>query len=208
VLFFITLPAMAGLIALREPIVSTLFYRGRFDYGATVGTSDALLFYPVGIWAMVGVRVLAAAFYSMQDTRRPVKAAVFALTANVILSFVLMWPLKHKGLALANALASMLNFAVLFYFLRQKLKRVEGRRIAASFAKSLFASVLMGAGGYLFLRSGLWQQKGMAMEKAWRLSAGIGLSAGIYLIVCYFLRSEELGYVVKAVRKRVGGQHK
>src|SRR4030066_1096648 len=35
-LFFITIPAMAGLIALREPIVNILFQRGKFDYTATV----------------------------------------------------------------------------------------------------------------------------------------------------------------------------
>jgi putative peptidoglycan lipid II flippase len=44
-LFFISVPAMAGLIALREPIVNLLFQRGQFDYTATKGTAEALLFY-------------------------------------------------------------------------------------------------------------------------------------------------------------------
>src|SRR4030066_2469311 len=47
-LFFITVPAMVGLIALREPIVNMLFERGNFDYAATIGTSQALLFYSLG----------------------------------------------------------------------------------------------------------------------------------------------------------------
>ena len=36
-LFFITVPAMAGLIALRGPIVNLLFVRGRFDAGGRRG---------------------------------------------------------------------------------------------------------------------------------------------------------------------------
>ncbi|OHE56817.1 MAG: murein biosynthesis integral membrane protein MurJ, partial [Thermodesulfovibrio sp. RBG_19FT_COMBO_41_18] len=117
-LFFITIPAMAGLIALREPIVNILFQRGKFDYVATVGTAQALLFYSIGIWSIVGVRVVTASFYSMQDTKTPVKVAVIALAANVIFSIILMKPLKHSGLAFANALASGVNFLLLFFFLR------------------------------------------------------------------------------------------
>jgi putative peptidoglycan lipid II flippase len=43
-LFYISVPAMAGLIALREPIVNLLFQRGTFDYAATQATAEALMF--------------------------------------------------------------------------------------------------------------------------------------------------------------------
>ncbi len=115
-LFFITVPAMVGLIALRFPIVSTLYQRGKFGAAATIGTADALMFYSVGIWAMVGVRVIAATFYSMQDTRTPVMTAAATMVINVLLSLLLMGPLKHAGLAFANALAAMCNFTMLFFF--------------------------------------------------------------------------------------------
>jgi putative peptidoglycan lipid II flippase len=42
-LFFITVPAMVGLIALRFPIVSTLFQHGEFTYTASMATADALM---------------------------------------------------------------------------------------------------------------------------------------------------------------------
>ena len=61
-----------------------LFQRGKFDYAATIGTSQALLFYSLGIWAMVGVRIVTVSFYSMQDTRTPVKVAVIALLTNIL----------------------------------------------------------------------------------------------------------------------------
>ena len=203
VLFFITLPAMAGLIALREPIVSALFMRGKFDWAATVATADTLLFYSIGIWAMVGVRVLNASFYSMQDTRLPMKSAIISLTGNIVFSLVLIGPLQYMGLALANSLASMLNFSILFYALRKRLRRLEGRRIFASFFKSMVGCLALGVVGFFISRMGLWSLPGMAPGKALWLAAGIIFSFGAYLLVCYLLKSEELGYLFKFIKNRM-----
>jgi putative peptidoglycan lipid II flippase len=201
-LFFITVPAMAGLIALREPIVNILFQRGKFDYAATVGTAQALLFYSMGIWSIVGVRVVTAGFYSMQDTRTPVKVAVIALAANVVFSILLMKPLKHSGLALANALASTINFTVLFYFLRKKLKRVDTRRVLRSFTKTILASSVMGVTGGLLLRSEIWQIQGNTVDKVFYLSGTSIICIGIYFFLSFLLKSEEASYVTEMVKQR------
>jgi putative peptidoglycan lipid II flippase len=201
-LFFISIPAMAGLIALREPVVNFLFQRGEFDYKATVGTAEALMFYSTGVWAFVGVRVVAATFYSMQDTKTPVKAAVVALTANVLLSLALMGPLRHGGLALANALSSMLNFTILMYFLRKKLGRVEGRRILASFVKAIFASAVMGALAWMALRGEMWRLPGDFLIKAAWLFGTIALSVLVYVILCRILKCEELEFIIRRFLKK------
>ena len=104
------------------------FQRGKFDYAATAGTADALLFYSIGIWAIVGVRIVTASFYSMQDTKTPIKILVVTVMTNIILSLALMGPLKHSGLALANALASTVNFLLLFYFLRRKTGKAGSKK--------------------------------------------------------------------------------
>lgn len=203
-LFFLTVPAMAGLIALREPIVSTLFQRGMFDYTATKGTSDALLYYSLGVWAMVGVRVTAVTFYSMQDTKTPVKVAVISLTTNVLLSLILMGPMSYRGLALANAVASMVNFTILFYFLRKKLGRVGARKIIKAFIKVSLASVVMGVTGWLFLRSSIWMQTGMLIKKVSLLSGTILLCITVYLFISYILKSKEMGFVMNMIKGRFG----
>ncbi|MEW6584120.1 MAG: murein biosynthesis integral membrane protein MurJ [Nitrospirota bacterium] len=201
-LFFIAVPAMAGLIALREPIVNILFQRGKFDYAATVGTAEALLFYSVGIWSIVGVRVVTASFYSMQDTKTPVKIAALSLAANVLFSIVFMNPLKHGGLALANSLASWVNFALLFLFLRKKLKRVDSKRILLSFLKILFASFVMGIVGRILLHGNLWQTPGDTFKKATFLSSSVILCFTTYLLITYLLKSEELLHLAEIVRKK------
>lgn len=201
-LFFITIPAMTGLIALREPIVNILFQRGKFDYAATVGTAQALLFYSIGIWSIVGVRVVTAGFYSLQDTRTPVKVAVVALAANIVFSILLMKPLKHSGLALANALASSINFTVLFYFLGKKLKRIDIRKVLRSFTKTILASSVMGITGGLLIRSEIWQIQGNTTDKVFYLSGTIALCTCLYLFFSYILKSEEASYVITMIRQR------
>jgi putative peptidoglycan lipid II flippase len=201
-LFFISIPAMAGLIALREPIVNLLFQRGRFDYAATVGTAEALLFYSLGIWAIVGVRVVTATFYSMQDTKTPVKVAVVALTTNVLLSLALLGPLKHSGLALANALSSMLNFTLLFYFLRKRLGRVDAKRIVSSFIKVSAASTVMGLLGWWMLHGRMWTETGNSLLKAGYLFGIIALCIGVYLLFSRALRSEELNFMLDLIKQR------
>lgn len=202
ILFFITVPAMAGLIALREPIVNLLFQRGRFDYGATVGTAQALLFYSIGIWSIVGVRTITAGFYSMQDTKTPVKVAVISVAVNVFFSIALMGPLKHSGLALANSLASGINFALLFYFLRKKLPRVDGKGIIRSFLKTAFASLATGLAGFAILHGEIWRIHGNTGLKIFSLGGTMLFCVLFYLVITYLLKSEECSYILAMVKRK------
>lgn len=201
-LFFITVPAMAGLIALSVPIVNTLFQRGEFTYFATVATADALMFYSFGIWAIVGVRVLASTFYSMQNTKTPVKIAIFSMILNIILSLLLMNPLKHNGLALANALASISNFVLLFYFLRNELGGIGAARIIKSFLKILLASCVMGIAGWFILQGELWMTDGNLLIKSFYLSITIIMCVCIYMFLSHLLKSEEMNYIIERVIKK------
>lgn len=201
-LFFISIPAMAGLISLREPIVNLLFQRGTFDYAATQATAEALMFFSLGIWATGGVKILTVTFYSMQDTKTPVKIAAVGVATNLILCLILMEPLKHSGIALAYALAFSMNFILLFLFLRRKLKGIDGRNILSSFIKSAFAASLMGIVARFLLRGGLWQIHGHALIKAIYLSGTILIFILLYCILSYLLKSEELIFLIKLLKQK------
>ncbi|HWR59003.1 MAG TPA: murein biosynthesis integral membrane protein MurJ [Thermodesulfovibrionales bacterium] len=202
-LFFITVPAMIGLIALRGPIVNVLFQRGAFDYMATTGTADALLFYSLGIWAIVGVRVVTATFYSLNDTRTPVTVAVTAMLINILMSLVLMGPLKHSGLAFANAIASSVNFVLLFYFLRRRLGQIDAKKILISFIKISFASAVMGVAGWFVLRGDVWVSAGKTLEKAVYLSGVIVLCLSVYAVVSFALKGEEADYIYQQIKMKL-----
>jgi putative peptidoglycan lipid II flippase len=190
---------MAGLTsgADREP----LFQRGQ-TLCRNPRDSGGLLFYSVGIWSIVGVRVITSTFYSMQDTRTPVKIAAVGVAANLILSLALMGPLKHSGLALANSLASGINFLMLSFFLRRKLHRIDARKIAKSFLQVVLSSSLMGLTGWLLLRGELWTRNGSTAIKAVYLSGTMVVCIVMYAAANSLMKNEELQYVREMIAKK------
>ena len=202
--FFVTLPAMVGLIVLRLPILNLLFQRGAFTPHSAVMTAQALLYYALGLAAFAGVRIVVPAFYSLQDTKTPVKVAFFALLTNAGLGFVLMIPLQHGGLALATSLAAGLNFSLLVFFLRKKLGRIGASKIIRSFFKSLGASILMGVVAYAICFAGPWETTGVTGTKIGLLLGAILVSILVYGGACYFLGSEELHSALELIKKKIG----
>jgi len=204
-LFFISVPSMAGLIALREPIINLLFQRGEFDYNATVQTSKALLFYSLGIWSIAGSKVVTSAFYALHDTKTPFKVFVVAFFINILCSYSLMHPLKHGGIALANTISSGANFILLLLLLRKKITRVDANKIIKSFLKALFAASIMGYAGYQVIEGALWTQGGQNLTKITYLVATIALCSLIYLAISFFTKNSELAYVLNVIRKKRSG---
>jgi putative peptidoglycan lipid II flippase len=199
--FFITLPAMVGLIVLREPIVALLFKRGAFDLETTRATAFALLFYGVGLWAFSAVRIVVSTFYALQDTRTPVIMATISVAANIALGIVLMQWLAHGGLALATSLASMINLILLVRALRIKLGPLGLKAITVSVLKSGVSSLAMGAAVGL-LAHAIIPSPGGSLT---RLFVGLVTSilAGIvfYCGASVVFKSRELGNVLEMARK-------
>ena len=204
--FFIMFPAMAGLITLRIPIVNLLLERGEFNHVSTIGTASALLFYAVGLWAFAGIRIVAQAFYSLQDTRTPVRIAILAFFANILLSvFLIQTELQHGGLALANSLAAMLNLGLLTKRLRKKIGRMDGRRILNSLLRVVPSSIAMGAIGAWIARDPAWLSAGNTLYKVKLLGGGMVASVVFYVFAMLVLRSEELMFLWGMLKKKRKG---
>ena len=203
--FFIMFPAMAGLIMLRVPIVNLLLEHGEFNRISTIGTASALLYYSVGLWAFAGVRIVSQAYYSLQDTRTPVRIALLALATNIVLSVVfIQTPLQHGGLALATSLSAILNLGLLTKRLRKKIGRMDGRRILASLVRIVPASLVMGAIGWWVARNPMWDSPGNTLVKIEWLGGGMAVSVLFYIVAMRLLRSEELAFLWGMVKRKSG----
>jgi putative peptidoglycan lipid II flippase len=204
---FITIPAMMGLIALGEPIVRLLFQRGAFDSPATDMTARALLYYSVGLWAFAGLRVFVSAFYSLQDTKTPVKVAVLAMVLNLIFSLILMrTPLEHGGLALALSLASTVQLVILILLLRRRIGGIEGTAVLGSMTKSFLSSLIMTVGIYWLSSKYLASMaSGTMVHYAFGVLLVVGAGALIFLISARLLRCPELTSVMNVLRRKRRG---
>jgi putative peptidoglycan lipid II flippase len=199
---FLTIPAMAGLIVLREPIVAMLFQRGAFDIQTTRLTADALLYYALGLWAFAAVRIVVYTFYALQDTRTPVISATISIAANILLGLALMGPLKHCGLALATALASMTNLAILVVVLRKKLGGIRWRVIFSSSVKTLAASTVMAACVLLFGRMPLFNKMASGgLQQIAGVGIAITVAVGVFCISAYLLKIPEWQKMTRLFKK-------
>jgi putative peptidoglycan lipid II flippase len=138
----IAVPAMLGLMLLSVPLVSTLFQHGQFTAFHSRMTALSVVGLSFGLPAFALVKVVLPAFYARQDTKTPVRAGVAALVANMLFNIIFLailyhlwvpaelqkgsiWtalsevPGLHFALGLASALASYLNLALLWHWLKR-----------------------------------------------------------------------------------------
>jgi len=198
--FFITIPSMVGLIVLREPIVALLFKRGAFDAETTRLTAYALLYYAVGLWAFSAVRIVVSTFYSLQDTRTPVRAAIISVGVNILLGIILMGPLKHGGLALSTSLASMVNLALLIQALRVKIGALELRNITRSAFKTIICSTIMGMVVWAVAQLIIPSENSTLLSLFFGIMGSIGTGIILYGVFSLLLKSQELNHVLAIVK--------
>ncbi len=122
--FYLMLPASAGLVALRDPLIRLLFQHGHFGALSAAQTSEALIGYAVGLWSFSGVRIIVRAFYASGDMKTPVYAALAGLLTNLGISALLASKFGVLALSLGISIGSLVNQAVLFMRLKILLGRL------------------------------------------------------------------------------------
>jgi putative peptidoglycan lipid II flippase len=198
--FFLIIPSSVGLIVLRQPIVSLLFERNAFGLRATADTATALLYYSLGLFAYAGVQIINRAFYSLQDTKTPVKVAGLTMLINIILNLVLMRPLGLGGLALATSLAAGINFFLLLYLLSKKTGGIAGKAILSSLGRIASASLFMGFVCYLAAKA-LSGEAGPVSLSLKFLQVLVPVSAGIITLfmISLLFKFEEMKLLRKII---------
>lgn len=206
IILFITIPATVALIALRIPIISVLFQRGEFGAQATELTAQALLYYALGLWAFSVIRIVVSAFYALQDTRSPMKAAIVALIVNAAFSVALMFPLKHGGLALATSIASAVNVGMLWVILQRRLGRLLDGEFCRSVGKTGLASLAMWGAILVVGMIHPWNTSGPFNERLIYLILCIAGGGVAFFTAALLLKSPEVMEVLGSLHRRITGR--
>ena len=190
-IFFITLPAMAGLLVLNRPIIQVLFQRGVFDAQSTTMSALCLFYFAFGLPFISGVKILAPAFYSFKDIKTPVIVAFFVMLGNIGLALILMGPLRVGGIALALSVTSVFNFILLFFLLEKKIGRIEKKKFVATGIKSAFSAGIMGAAIWFFMKQFDFQRL-VFLKQAGVLFAAVASGILIYVLFSLLFNHEDL----------------
>jgi putative peptidoglycan lipid II flippase len=189
-----------GLIAVGRPVVSLLFERGAFESASTQAVAWALTFFALGLLGHAGLEIVARAFYALHDTLTPVWVGGLAMGLNIALSLTLpslfasLRLQPFGGLALANSIATLMEFVVLLALIGRQVKGLQGRRMGSTILKSSLAALIMGA-ALLGWRTALPNAGALI-----RGGGGILLGLGTYLLAALLLRCDELQVIVHLAR--------
>jgi putative peptidoglycan lipid II flippase len=195
-ILYLAIPASVGLFVLRYPIVRLLFQRGAFEESSTEAVVWALQFYTLGLFAHAIVEIVTRAFYALHDTLTPVLIGGGAMGVNVVLSLILIRPLAHGGLALANSTATILEMVGLLLVLRGPLEGLEGGRLLNSTLRTALAAGLMGLGVNWFAAETHGQSSIIVG------GGGIALGGMIYFMASLVLGSGEVRALWQMASKR------
>ena len=199
----LSVPASLGLILLREPLIRLLYQRGEFTPLSTQLVAWALLWYAVGLVGHSVVEIMVRAFYAMHDTKTPVLIGVVAMSLNVIFSVLFLawftrlgW-MPHGGLALANSLATVLEMVALLYFMRGRLKGLDGRRILIGAGQAAGATFVMS----LLLLA--WLNQSIDQPIWLIVVGGVALGAGVYGVMVLIMGVKEARDLLNAASQFV-----
>jgi len=202
-ILLMALPASVGLMILREPLIAFLYQRGEFDAQDVQLVAWALLWYAAGLVGHSIMEVLTRAFYAQQDTKTPVIIGTIAMGLNVIFSILFSqyfaqigwYPLG--GLALANSLATALEAAALFIFMRKRLGGIEGKSIADGAWRVGLAGLGMAIGLLIWIQ-------GTGSLSHWLVALGGVVLGGVsYLIGILVLKVPEIRLLTTRVSNRL-----
>ncbi len=203
---FLMVPVGVVTAVLDTEIVQLVLERGAFSAESTARTAHALRFFVPLLLGSSALRLVTAAFFSMQDTRTPVWVSALALVFNVALGAVLMRVMDVAGLALAVSLSPCLASATLLIILS---RRVGGFPLVG-WPRTLLA-VLSGSavltGVLLVVARGIEPALGgvpPAAAKVTRLAIPSIVGLGAYLGIGTLWRTEELAFVSRTIGRRLG----
>lgn len=190
--FLLTIPSTVGLIVLGRPIISLIYEHRSFGPNDTDHTSAALAFYAIGLAGYAAIKILAPAFYALNDARTPMKISLFSMAINFVMNWMLVGVLQERGLALSTSTVALMNFVLLYAIMHRRVDGIEGRRTAIAVARIIAASVVM---GFVCWAISSFIGRTIGASFAARLinvAASVSAGAGVFYIAASMLGVQEL----------------
>ncbi len=203
--FFLTIPASAGLWMLARPILSIIYEHGKVNSYDIEQSAAALQYYTIGLAAYAGMKVLAPAFYAIGRRKTPMIISVASIGVNYGLNFLFMhWGWGFRGLAISTGIVALANFGFLYFFMQKEMGRLETKRLLVTLAKIFLATDALVAVclGCNWLMLDRWAHMGFILRLS-SLLVTVGLGAGAFALTAHLLHLREMRDMLSAVARRL-----
>lgn len=203
---FFVVPSAVAFWVLGDLIVGAIFQTGVFDHESTRFVWIVLAGYSVGLLASTLGRLYSSTFYSLKDTRTPLKfslvrvlvatalGALAAFFLPEVLGVAAQW--GTVGLAAAGGLAGWLEF----FLLRRSLNRKIGKTgIDGGFLLKLWSCALLSAGISWGLKHLLADYGHIIL----RATVVLGVYGLLYFSLGYIFKIEHAVALVTKIKRRL-----
>jgi len=195
----VVIPLACLLFLLREPIVRCLFQYGRFDGASTLGTSQALAVYSVGLLTFALETLLVYCFFALSDTKTPVLLGILGVLANIGLATILSQMIGYLGIAIALVIVKSVKVMALGILLYRRLSFVLTMSQGLLIMKIVLGSALATVTAYTMP----WRTNGQSFSGC--LVLGIILpgivGAALYVFISRLWGVKEVGMVFSLLRR-------
>lgn len=201
---FLTLPAAVGLWVLSDDIIRVLYERGAFSAHNTSIVGAILAWYGVGLPFFVMIKALQPGFYAREDTKSPMRFTGISVVVNSALSIALFPILEERGIAIAEAVAGIINTVLLFSLLLKRGHLQPDWPLIWRALRLLVSALAMGA--VLVALSGYFApylQPGAGfVGKTLALFAQIGVAMLVYFALAFATGGADLGMLRRNLKRK------
>jgi putative peptidoglycan lipid II flippase len=194
-LCLIVLPASVALLVLAGPLTVAIFHYGKFSSQDAQMTQTALMAYSFALLGWSMVKVLAPGYFARQDTKTPMRTAMWSLGVTMALNAVFVaiayfmgavkTPGLHVVLALTNAIGGLFNSYLLYRGLRDQNVFHPGPGWRQLLLQILLGNVAMAAALYFFAGGTEYWLHLHTWARVGRLSFCVIGGAGVYFTVLW-----------------------
>ncbi|HWS82945.1 MAG TPA: lipid II flippase MurJ [Ktedonobacteraceae bacterium] len=200
-------PAAAGLIVLRMPIVAAIFQRHNFSANDTMLTATALQNYAYQLPFVAIDQLLISAFYARKNTIIPVAVLLVGVLGYLAVALPFWHTIGMPALAFANAVQNSVHAVVLLVVLRIAIGPLKLSQMIPAVLKIVLATAVMVAIAW-GLQTGLgyigfFAHGGFVSRVITVIGVG-GLAAGAYFGLVMVLKVEEVTLLKGVMLAKLG----
>ncbi len=202
---FFIIPSVAAFLFLGDIIVSALFQTGEFRHEGTMSVWAVLAGSTIGLLASTMGRLYSSCFYSLKDTKTPLKFALIRVLLTTFLGWLFAFYLPRwleinpswgtAGLTISAGLAGWIEF----YFLRKSLnKKIGSTGLNFRYQVQLWGAAVLSA---VFA----FGVKILFGDQFFILRAGLclGIYGLLYFFICHLLKIEHVKPFVDKAWSRI-----
>ena len=120
IIIMISVPVTAFSLFAGKELICLVFKTNSFNEQSVLLTLGEFRYHIAGLLFIALNRIISPAFYAQGNTKLPTLAGIISVFFNILFVFILVWPMKGNGIALALSLASAVNTLFLLIFMKGK----------------------------------------------------------------------------------------